>query len=129
MKLLSVSLTVMLLGGVASTAAAADYGSNSPLLAANTDASAVAGAQERGESQAMAPIDVGGSDENAAGANEDNAVPDPQHVTRAATSPHPDASARTPGPSAGSKPRVPAVQSVAPPATASWQSLLPGSIQ
>lgn len=129
MKLLSVSLTVMLLGGVASTAAAADYGSNSPLLAANTDASTVEGAQARGESQGMAPVDVGGSDESAAGAGEDNAAPEPQHVARAATSPHPDASARTPGPSADGKSRVPAVQSAAPPATASWQSLLPGSIQ
>lgn len=129
MKLLSVSLTVMLLGGVASTAAAADYGSNSPLLAANTDAAAVEGAQARGESPGMTAIDTGDSDESAAGASEDTAASEARHLTRAATSPHPDASARTPGPSASSKPHAPAIQPAAPPATASWQSLLPGSIQ
>ncbi|MGH8155139.1 MAG: hypothetical protein ACREP0_07895, partial [Rhodanobacteraceae bacterium] len=111
------------------TAAAADYGSNSPLLAANTDASAVDGAQARGESPGMAAIDTNDSDESAAAASEDTTASGPQRVTGTATSPHPDASARTPGPSASGKPRAPAVQPAAPLATASWQSLLPGSIQ
>lgn len=132
MKHLSLYLTVLLLGGVPLSAAALDYGSNSPLLAADTNAPQLPGASghdaARGE---MSKPDGMTVDANSAGDSADagEAAPAPaiQRMAPSASSPRVAPAPRNQGGSASNKPRLPTAHSA--PATASWQSLLPGSIQ
>lgn len=123
MKHLSLCLTVLALGALPLTAAAFDYGSNRPLLAAETGAPQLPGAQSHASSMgAMAKPDVSDAD-SGDGAEAAPAAP------RVAPSQTPGVTRPTPDTSASIKPHT----RIAPPATAptptSWQSLLPGSIQ
>lgn len=131
MKHLSLYLTVLLLGGVPLSAAAFDYGSNSPLLAADTNAPQVPGASARDARGEMPKPDVMAVDANSAGDVADTGEAAPAPATRrmapSTSSPRALPAPRNPGGSASNKPRLPAAHPA--PATASWQSLLPGSIQ
>lgn len=134
MKHLSLYLTVLLLGGVPPSAAALDYGSNSALLAADTNAPQLPGAAmhdaARGE---MSKPDVMAVDANTADDTADagEVVPTqaPQRMAPSASSPRAAPAPRASSNSASNKPRMPAAHPTPVPATASWQSLLPGSIQ
>ncbi|HEU4855831.1 MAG TPA: hypothetical protein VFS86_00855 [Rhodanobacteraceae bacterium] len=127
MKHLSVWLALLLLGGMPLTAAALDYGPNSPLLAADTNVPQLPDAQvnavARGE---MPKPDVAADNEGAAG---EAAAPQRMTPSTASRSAHAATLPRNPGPSASNKPRVPVAHPVPAPPTAAWQSLLPGSIQ
>lgn len=122
MRSLSLCLTVALLGGAPLAALAMDYGPGAPLLAAETNAPTLPGAAVRGEA-------VHGESASA----EPAATPEEEDPVRATLAPRVAPSAG--GPHAGSttatatRPRVAAPASTGTPATASWQSLLPGSIQ
>lgn len=125
MKHLSIWLTALLLGGVAPTAAALDYGSNPTLLAADGNAPALPSATHEAAPGVMA-IDAGGGDES--GDAGENATPGAPRPVRPTAAPRTSALPRAPGPSAGN-PRVGAPTPESPTPGAAWQSLLPGSIQ
>lgn len=131
MKRLSLSLTVLLLGGAPLVAVAADYGPNAPLLASNASAPQLPGAQARAAAHGEMPMpdaveaDAGGDADNAGNAATLPEPLEPRPVVRQATP-----SSHAPGPTASNKSHAaPIAHPVPPPATASWQSLLPGSIQ
>ena len=129
MKHSSLCLTVLLLAGTPLTAAAVDYGPNAPLLAAEANAPQLPGAQvdaaTRGE---MPKPGYLSPDANEPAGNTASAV-GPQRLTSPTVSPRSTPSAGNPGPTASNKPRVPMAHPVPPASTATWQSLLPGSIQ
>ncbi|HVX04453.1 MAG TPA: hypothetical protein VHA71_04965 [Rhodanobacteraceae bacterium] len=116
----------MLIGGVPLTAAAVDYGPNAPLLAADTNAPQLPGSQasaargEMSKPEVMADEDGGGDAPGPTSA--------PQRVTPSSSA-HTAAPAHGLGPAARNKPSATASHPVPAPPTASWQSLLPGSIQ
>ena len=134
MRRLSAWVTVVvLLAGLPLTAAAVDYGSNSLLLAADTGApqlpGAVGHASAKGELAKPGPMML---DANAASdsAEANEAVPAPsQRMAPSTTSPRPASAPRNPGASASNKPHATPAHPAPVPAPASWQSLLPGSIQ
>lgn len=121
MKHLSLSLTVLVLGAMPLAAAAVDYGPNHPLLAVESGAPQLPGVQEHsGATGPMAKPDVtetGGED-----------APDAAPAA-SRTAPSPGITPPLQAPSAGNKPRNRASESTTAPSPASWQSLLPGSIQ
>lgn len=124
MKHPSLYLTVLLLGAVPLAAAALDYGPNRTLLAAENGAPQLPGAQVRAASMGAMPKP------DAVEADDTSVAPTvAPRVTPSASSP---ASApRNHGPTASNKPRA-AAQPNKPatePGPATWQSLLPGSIQ
>ncbi|HEX5352669.1 MAG TPA: hypothetical protein VFW60_01165 [Rhodanobacteraceae bacterium] len=126
MKHLSLWLTVLLVGAAPLAAAAADYGPNCQLPAANN------GEQQTSATQtAAAPTDaIAKSDPLAAGADDPSGIlPLSPRVAPASSAPSSSA-LRSQGPMSSSKPRgnaptKPAVE----PNPATWQSMLPGSIQ
>ena len=130
MRRSSLWLTVLLFGGVPLTAAAVDYGPNAPLLAADANAPQLpgsqAGAAARGEMpkpDTIAEGEDGGSD------SAPEPAPTPQRMMPSASSPRAAVPAHGLGPAASNKSRTPAAQPTPTQPTASWQSLLPGSIQ
>lgn len=127
MKHLSLWLTVVLLGAMPLAAAAFDYGPNQPLLAANASVPQLPGAQV----QAAAEGSLSHGDVLAANADDTSAPAiDGTAHARPAT---PSGSASRPARNSAvvnSKPRrAPPVTSEPLPTQATWQSLLPGSIQ
>lgn len=134
MRHLPLWMTVLLLGGLPLAAAAVDYGPNAPLLAADTGAPQLPGALEhrspKGESakSGLMPLDVNTSNDSAE-ADETVPLPAAQRTAPSAASPRPAQPPRNTGPSASNKPRAPATHTTPVPVPASWQSLLPGSIQ
>ncbi|HEX7370105.1 MAG TPA: hypothetical protein VF284_07480 [Rhodanobacteraceae bacterium] len=125
MKHLSLCVTVLLLGGVPLTAAALDYGPNAPLLAAETASPQLPGAQVHAvaHGEMPQPEAMTADDGNDAGGN-----PSTQHLAPSSSA-HPGASRHVPGPAASNKPHGSVAHPTPVPHTASWQSLLPGSIQ
>lgn len=124
MKHSSLWLAVLLLAGTPLTAAAVDYGPNAPLLAADANAPQLPGAQVDAATRGEMPK----PDYMSPDANEPATAP-PQHLTPAAGSQRSTPSTGNPGPTASNRPRVPVAHPVPQPPTATWQSLLPGSIQ
>ncbi|TAN02635.1 MAG: hypothetical protein EPN36_16165 [Rhodanobacteraceae bacterium] len=133
MRQLSLWMTVLLLGGLPLAAAAVDYGPNSTLLAADTGAPQLPGAlghgSPKGESakSGLMTLDANASDDSAE-ANEVAPLPASQRMSPSTASP-PASTPRNAGASASNKSRAPTSRPTAVPAPASWQSLLPGSIQ
>ena len=125
MRRSSLWLTVLLLGAVPLTAAAVDYGPNAPLLAAETNAPQLPGSQANAASHgemprpdAMADDDTGSDAAPAA---------TPQRMMPSASSPRVLPALH--GAAARNKPHASAAHAAPAQPTASWQSLLPGSIQ
>lgn len=129
MKHSSLWLTVLLLAGTPLTAAALDYGPNAPLLAADANAPQLPGAQvdaaARGE---MPRPDLAPAESDEAGGGVSSTVA-PQRMTPSAATPHTAPATSNPGPTASNHPRAPVAHPAPQPPTATWQSLLPGSIQ
>jgi hypothetical protein len=129
MRHLSLWLTVLLLSGLPLTAAALDYGPNSSLLAA-ANAPQLSDSQGRTASPGeMSKPDIATAD---SGESEDAApTPAPSHprMTPGTQSPQPTSASHNPGSTASNKPRAAVGQQAPEPPTATWQSLLPGSIQ
>ena len=122
MKHLSLWLTVLLLGGLPLTAAALDYGPNRNLLAAENGAPQLPVLQQRDAAGAAASR----SDMMAASVEDRNPAPaEPRMIAPSASS---AAAARPRGPTASNPLRNANPQQPAP-GPATWQSLLPGSIQ
>ncbi|HKZ09087.1 MAG TPA: hypothetical protein VJL61_00080 [Rhodanobacteraceae bacterium] len=120
MKHLPLWLTVLLLGGVPLTAAAFDYGPNRTLLAAENGAPQLPVLQQRdAASVAVSKPEV------MAAASAESPNPEPR-MTPSSTSAA--AAARPRGPTASNKSRGANPEQPAP-GPATWQSLLPGSIQ
>jgi hypothetical protein len=123
MKHLSSCLTMLVLGAVPLTAAALDYGPNHPLLAAENGAPQLPSAQTHAESMGTLPkpvvaeVDGGGSAEAAT------------VVPRVAPVASPGVTRPAPEASASNKARSRIAKPATAPTPASWQSLLPGSIQ
>ena len=130
MRRSSLWLTVLLIGGVPLTAAAVDYGPNAPLLAADSNAPQLPGSQvsaaARGE---MPKPDITADTEQDGGDSAPGPAPTQQRMMPSASPPRPVAPAHNLGPAARNKPSAPATRPVPAVPTASWQSLLPGSIQ
>lgn len=129
MKHSSLWLTVLLLAGTPLAAAAVDYGPNAPMLAAEGNAPQLPGAQvdaaARGE---MPKPDYMSPDANEpAGATPSTVAPG--RMTASGGAPRTTPSTGNPGPTASNRPRMPIAHPVPQPPTATWQSLLPGSIQ
>jgi hypothetical protein len=129
MKHSSLWLTVLLLAGTPLAAAAVDYGANAPLLAADANAPQLPGAQVDAAARGEMPR----PDYMAPDANEPSGGA-PSTVARQRMTPSSGSSRTTPttgnpGPTATNRPRVPEAHSALQPSTATWQSLLPGSIQ
>ncbi|MGH8183254.1 MAG: hypothetical protein ACREPH_06325 [Rhodanobacteraceae bacterium] len=133
MRHLSLCVTVLLLGGLPLTAAAVDYGSDSLLLAADTGAPQLPGAighgAAKGESAkpGLMTLDANAANDSAE-ANEVVPLPATQRMAPSGAS-HPASAPRNTGASASNKPRAPTTRPIPAPVPASWQSLLPGSIQ
>jgi hypothetical protein len=128
MKRSSLWLTVLLIGGVPLTAAAVDYGPNAPLLAADTNAPQLPGSQVSAAARGEMPRpDVTTDTEE--GGGDSGPAPTPQRMMPSTSSPRPIAPAQGVGPAASNKPHASATRPVPALPTASWQSLLPGSIQ
>lgn len=127
MKRLSPWLAVLIFCSVPLTAAAFDYGPNRALLAAGADAPQLPGAEARAAARGEMPRPDAMPEDAATDA--DTSAPAPRAIRPAATPSRPGPAIRNPGPSASNKPRTPAAQPAPAPAAASWQSLLPGSIQ
>jgi hypothetical protein len=128
MKHLSLCVTVLLLGAVPLTAAALDYGPNRPLLAVANGAPQLPGAQARATPMG-AMTKSGGSDADAEEAPD--APPVAPHMTPSTSSPSSGA-VRARGPTASNKPASATAQpskADVESGPATWQSLLPGSIQ
>jgi hypothetical protein len=127
MKCLSPWLAVLILGSVPLTAAALDYGPNRALLAVGADAPQLPGAEARAAARGEMPRPDTMPEDDDADAN--TSAPMVPHVIRPAVTPsRPGPTIRNPSPSASNKPRIPTAHPAPAPA-ASWQSLLPGSIQ
>lgn len=122
-------LTVLLLAGTPLAAAALDYGPNAPLLAADANAPQLPGAQvdaaARGE---MPRPDLAPTESDEAGGGLPSTVA-PQRMTPSAATPHAPPATGNPGPTASNRARAPVAHPAPQPPTATWQSLLPGSIQ
>jgi hypothetical protein len=130
MKHLSLWLTVLLLGSVPLSAAALDYGPDSPLLAGNANAPQLPDAQGRAASMGEMPKpDIAATDsvdsEDAAPA----AAPAHPRMTPAAPSPQHGPAPRSLGSTASNRPAISAAHGTPQPPPSTWQSLLPGSIQ
>ena len=125
MRRSSLWLTVLLIGGVPLTAAAVDYGPNAPLLAADTNAPQLPGSQVGAAARGEKPDVMADSEDG--GGDAPGPISAPQHMTPSSSSAH--AAAPAHGTTARNKPPVPAIHPAPTPPTASWQSLLPGSIQ
>ena len=128
MKHLSLWLTVILLGAMPLAAAAFDYGPNQPLLAANASVPQLPGAQVRAAAEGSLPrgdVLAANADDTSAPAIDTTSRARPATPTGSATRPVRN------GTAANSKPRQspPPVTSEPLPTQATWQSLLPGSIQ
>lgn len=122
MKHPSLWLTVLLLGGLPLTAAAFDYGPNRTLLAAENGAPQLPALQQRDAPGAAMPR----SDVMATSVEDPNpALAEPRMTASSASS---AAAARPRVPPAGNPLRNANPQQPAP-GPATWQSLLPGSIQ
>jgi hypothetical protein len=131
MRRSSLWLTVLLVGGVPLTAAAVDYGPNAPLLAADSNAPQLPGSQVAAAARGQMPKpDVVADSEEGGGDSAPGPGPasTPQRMMPSASSPRPGAPVHDAGPTARNKPSASASHT-APVPTASWQSLLPGSIQ
>lgn len=117
---------VLLLAGVPLTAAAFDYGPNRPLLAAENGAPQLPTLQQRNApSGEMSRPDV----MTAATVETPDPSPALPRMTPSASSPPPAAQGSR-GPTASAKPRSNTpIPPTAEPGPATWQSLLPGSIQ
>jgi hypothetical protein len=127
MKRLSPWLAVLILCSVPLTAAALDYGPNRALLAAGADTPQLPGAEVRAAARGEMPRPDVVSEDAAADAN--TSAPAAPHAIRPAVTPsRPGPPIPNPSPSASNKPHTPAAHPAPAPA-ASWQSLLPGSIQ
>jgi len=123
MKHLSLCLTVLALGALPLTAAAFDYGSNRPLLAAENGAPQLPGAQLHGSpTGTMQKPDVADI-ESSDGAETGPVVP------RNAPAASPGVTRPAPRTSARNAPRARIAKPATAPTPPSWQSLLPGSIQ
>lgn len=124
MKRLSPWLAVLLLASVPLSAAAFDYGPNPTLLAGNSGAPRLPGADvqaaEHGEMPGAGALPADNDDADAA-----SVAPTPEAPRRVSPVP----ARRTPGPSASNRARAPIHHALPVPHTATWQSLLPGSIQ
>jgi hypothetical protein len=123
MKHLPLWLTVLLLGGVPLTAAAFDYGPNRTLLAAENGAPQLPVLQQRD-----APSGALSKPEVMKAASAESPNPSSAEPRMTPSSASAAAAARSRGPTAsnqshGANPEQPA------PGPATWQSLLPGSIQ
>lgn len=120
MKHLSSWLTVLLLGAVPLSAAALDYGPNRPLLAAENGAPPLPAAHATSRDPVpkpyMADIDADTADAGPA-------------IPRIAPVASPGVPRVGQAPSASNKPRTRIAKPATAPTPASWQSLLPGSIQ
>ncbi|HET9818692.1 MAG TPA: hypothetical protein VFP92_05955 [Rhodanobacteraceae bacterium] len=124
MKHLSLLLTVLILGAVPLTAAALDYGPNQPLLVAENGAPPLPGAQARAVSMGAMP------DPGTAEADDHEVADAAPALPRVVATPSHAAAARPDhGPSASNRPHGRATGHPTAPSPASWQSLLPGSIQ
>jgi hypothetical protein len=128
MKHLSLWLTVILLGATPLAAAAFDYGPNQPLLAANASLPQLPGAQARAAADGSQPH----GDVLAANADDASvsAIDSTAHARTAAPTASANRSTRNAA-TVKSKPhRSPPLATPEPlPTQATWQSLLPGSIQ
>ncbi len=123
MRHLPLWLTVLLLGGLPLTAAAFDYGPNRTLLAAENGGPQLPALQQRdAPNGAMPKPEV----MTAASAENPNPVAAEPRMTPSSASPA--GAARPGGPTASNKPRGANPEQPAP-GPATWQSLLPGSIQ
>lgn len=124
MKHLSLWVTVLALGSVPLTAAAFDYGPNRPLLAAENGAPQLPGAQQtRAESLGSMPKPDVAEVDSGGGAEAAPAAP------RMAPASSPGVTRPAPETSASNKLRSRIAEPATAPTPASWQSLLPGSIQ
>ena len=123
MKHLPLRLTVLLLGGLPLTAAAFDYGPNRNLLAAENGAPQLSVLQQRDAPGSTAP-----KPDVMAAASVENPDPSPAEPRMTPSSASPGAAARPRGPTASNKTRGANPEQPAP-GPATWQSLLPGSIQ
>ena len=124
MKHLSLLLTVLMLGAMPLTAAALDYGPNRPLLAVDNSVPQLPGTQAHTAQIGTMPkpdVAEAGDDDTS------DALPAAPH-TAPPPSP-PIAGQPSHGPSASNKPRNSTTKPTTAPSPASWQSLLPGSIQ
>ncbi|HKU80098.1 MAG TPA: hypothetical protein VJQ42_09640 [Rhodanobacteraceae bacterium] len=119
MKHVPLGLTVLLLGGLPLTAAAFDYGPNRTLLAAENGAPQLPVLQPRDAPNGAKPEVM-----TAASAES----PSSSESRMASSSASPAAEARPRGPTASNKSRGANPEQPAP-GPATWQSLLPGSIQ
>lgn len=131
MKRLSLSLTVLLLGGAPLVATAADYGPNAPLLASTANTPQLPGAQARAAAHGEMPAPEGVESESTTGTDgTDNAAAAPEPLDPQPSGRHVTPAPHALGPTASNKSHASPVERPVPlPATASWQSLLPGSIQ
>lgn len=124
MRYLSLCLTVTLAGGMPLAALATDYGAGSPMLATDANAPQLPGAGATSHGDASRPDSA---------ASEAPSTPDAEDPVRAAAPQRVAPSTTQPAPRGGTAnaaaPHVAAPASAPTPATASWQSLLPGSIQ
>lgn len=122
-------LTVLLIGGVPLTAAAVDYGPNAPLLAADTNAPQLPGAQVSAAARGEMPKPEITADEDGGGDSVPGPSSAPERMLPSASSPRPVAPAHGTSSSARAKPHASAAHPAQALPTSSWQSLLPGSIQ
>ncbi|HWG66016.1 MAG TPA: hypothetical protein VN662_01175 [Rhodanobacteraceae bacterium] len=130
MRRSSLWLTVLLIGGMPLAAAAVDYGPNAPLLAADTNAPQLPGSQVSAAARGETPKPELTDDTEAGGSDSaPGPAPTPQRMMPSASSPRAVAPAHGFGPAARNKPHAPATPPAPALPTASWQSLLPGSIQ
>jgi hypothetical protein len=124
MKHPSLLLTVLILGAVPLTAAALDYGPNQQLLAVENGSPPLPGAQARAAAMGAMPKP------DTAEAGDNDAVDASPALPHARSTPSAPVAARPDhGPSASNKPRSSTSGPATAPSPASWQSLLPGSIQ
>jgi hypothetical protein len=121
MRHLPLWLTVLLLGGLPLTAAALDYGPNRTLLAAENGAPQLPVLQQRDAPNGAMP-----KPEVMTAASAENPVAAEPRMTPSSASPV--GAARPSGATASSKSRGANPEQPAP-GPATWQSLLPGSIQ
>jgi hypothetical protein len=129
MRRSSLWLTVLLIGGVPLTAAAVDYGPNAPLLAADSNAPQLPGSQVAAAARGQMPKpDVVADSEDGGGDSVPGPASTPQRMMPSGSPQRAAAPAREAVSTARNKPSASAT-SATPVPTASWQSLLPGSIQ